>query len=349
MKKKNSIVLQKKVNLRNKYFKNTKIKKIYKVFRKNLFSQIENNRFCIGVSGGPDSLALAFLCKIFSEEFNSKFLALIVNHNLRKGSENEAIKVKKILVKHKINAKILNWRGAIPKSNIQFYARNLRYSLLEKGCKKFKTNNLVLAHHEGDLIENFFIRMFRGSGLKGLSSFNVKSYSIGNSLNLIRPLLNLNKKQLTYVSKKVFKFYLTDPTNLKEKFLRTRVRNYLGKFELEGLDLKKIKLTLKNLESSNESINFYKEKSINKYSRYLKNGKYIVSYDLFENESQEVIFRLISDILVKVSKKYYSPRGKDVVNLISKIQSKGFKRLTLGGCIVEKVYYLLIFRKEFEF
>ena len=162
-------------------------------------------------------------------------------------------------------------------------------------------------------------------------------------------MLNLNKKQLTYVSKKVFKFYLTDPTNLKEKFLRTRVRNYLGKFELEGLDLKKIKLTLKNLESSNESINFYKEKSINKYSRYLKNGKYIVSYDLFENESQEVIFRLISDILVKVSKKYYSPRGKDVVNLISKIQSKGFKRLTLGGCIVEKVYDLLIFRKEFEF
>ena len=188
MKKKNSIVLQKKVNLRNKYFKNTKIKKIYKVFRKNFYSQIDNNRFCIGVSGGPDSLALAFLCKSFSEEFNSKFLALIVNHNLRKGSENEAIKVKKILVKHKINAKILNWRGAIPKSNIQFYARNLRYSLLEKGCKKFKTNNLVLAHHEGDLIENFFIRMFRGSGLKGLSSFNVKSYSIGNSLNLIRPL-----------------------------------------------------------------------------------------------------------------------------------------------------------------
>ena len=74
-----------------------------------------------------------------------------------------------------------------------------------------------------------------------------------------------------------------------------------------------------------------------------------VEIDNVENESQEVIFRLISDILVKVSKKYYSPRGKDVVNLISKIQSKGFKRLTLGGCIVEKVYDLLIFRKEFEF
>ena len=40
--------------------------------------------------------------------------------------------------------------------------------------------NLVLAHHENDLIENFFIRLFRGSGLKGLSSLNIKSHSEDN-------------------------------------------------------------------------------------------------------------------------------------------------------------------------
>jgi len=347
MKKKNSTVQRKKVKFDNKYLKDLKIKKIYLTFKKQLFFQIKNEKFCIGVSGGPDSLALAFLGKIFSKEFNSKFIALIIDHNLRKQSESEARKVKKILTKHKIRTRILTWKGKIPKSNIQFNARNIRYFLLNKECNKLDIKNLVLAHHEGDLIENFFIRLFRGSGLKGLSSLNIKKHSENNILNLIRPLINTKKNELIYISKKVFKFYLTDPSNFKEKFLRTRIRNYLDKFKLDGLDINKVKLTLNNLQLANESINFYKEKSIKNYTRYLQRHACFVSYGLFNYESEEVIFRVICDIISKVSGKYYPPRGKDVKNLITGIQSKKFKKATLGGCIIEKTYNILIFRKEF--
>ncbi len=347
MKKKNSTAQRKKVKFDNKYLGDPKIKRIYLTFKKQLYSQIKNQKFCIGVSGGPDSLALAFLGKIFSKEFNSKFIALIIDHNLRKQSAIEARKVKKILTKHKIRTKILTWKGKIPKSNIQFNARNIRYFLLKKECNKLNVKNLVLAHHESDLIENFFIRLFRGSGLKGLSSLNIKRYPEDNVLNLIRPLINTKKNELIYISKKVFKFYLTDPSNFKEKFLRTRIRNYLDKFKLDGLDINKVKLTLSNLQSANESINFYKEKSIKNYARYLQSNECFVSYDLFNYESEEVIFRAISDIISKVSGKYYSPRGKNVKNLITEIQSKKFNKATLGGCIIEKTYNILIFRKEF--
>ena len=208
--------------------------------------------------------------------------------------------------------------------------------------------NLVLAHHEGDLIENFFIRLFRGSGLKGLSSLNIKRHSEDNILNLIRPLINTKKNELIYISKKVFKFYLTDPSNFKEKFLRTRIRNYLDKFKLDGLDINKVKLTLSNLQSANESINFYKEKSIKNYVKIFATlNSCFVSYDLFNYESEEVIFRTIGDIISKISDSYYPPRGKDVKNLITRMQSKKFKKSTLGGCIIEKTYNILIFRKEF--
>ena len=348
MKKKNSTAQQKKAKFDNKHLSDLKIKKVYLTFKKQLYSQIKNEKFCIGVSGGPDSLALAFLCKIFSKEFNSKFIALIIDHNLRKQSATEAQKVKIILTKHKIRAKILTWKGKIPKSNIQFNARNIRYFLLKKECSKLNIKNLVLAHHEGDLIENFFIRLFRGSGLKGLSSLNIKRHSENNILNLIRPLINTKKDELIYISKKVFKFYLTDPSNFEEKFLRTRIRNYLDKFKLDGLDINKIKLTLSNLRSANESINFYKEKSIKNHVRYLQRNACFVSYGLFNYESEEVIFRTINDIISKISDGYYPPRGKDVKNLISRIQSEKFKKSTLGGCIIEKTYNILIFRKEFE-
>ena len=348
MRKKNSSVQRKKVKFDNKNLNDPKIKKVYLTFKKQLYSQIKNEKFCIGVSGGPDSLALAFLCKIFSKEFNSKFVALIIDHKLRKQSAAEAQKVKIILTKYKIRAKILTWKGKIPKSNIQFNARNIRYFLLKKECNKLNIKNLVLAHHEGDLIENFFIRLFRGSGLKGLSSLNIKRHLEDNVLNLIRPLINTKKDELIYISKKVFKFYLTDPSNFNEKFLRTKIRNYLDGFKSDGLDINKIKLTLSNLQSANESINFYKEKSIKNYIRYLQRNACFVSYGLFNYESREVIFRTVSDVISKISDSYYPPRGKDVKNLISKIQSEKFKKSTLGGCIIEKTHNILIFRKEFD-
>ena len=95
MRKKNSTAQQRKVKFNNKYLRDPKIKKIYLTFKKQLYSQIKNEQFCIAVSGGPDSLALAFLGKIFSKEFNSKFIAIIVDHNLRKQSGKEAQNVKK--------------------------------------------------------------------------------------------------------------------------------------------------------------------------------------------------------------------------------------------------------------
>ena len=164
----------------------------------------------------------------------------------------------------------------------------------------------------------------------------------------IEVMINIKKNELICISKKVFKFYLTDPSNFEEKFLRTRIRNYLDKFKLDGLDINKIKLTLSNLQLANESINFYKEKSIKNHVRYLQRNACFVSYGLFNYESEEVIFRTINDIISKISDGYYPPRGKDVKNLITRMKSKKFKKSTLGGCIIEKTYNILIFRKEFE-
>ena len=100
MKKKNSTAQLKKANFKKKFLKDSKINRLYIIFRNELYSQIKNQKFCIGVSGGPDSLALAFLSKVYSIELGNKFVALIIDHNLRKQSAAEARKVKTILSKH---------------------------------------------------------------------------------------------------------------------------------------------------------------------------------------------------------------------------------------------------------
>ena len=96
MKKKNSTVQRKKVKFNNKYLKDPKIKKIYLTFKKQLYFQIKNEKFCIGVSGGPDSLALAFLANRYSILNSVKFNYALVDHKMRKGSSLEAKKVVQI-------------------------------------------------------------------------------------------------------------------------------------------------------------------------------------------------------------------------------------------------------------
>ena len=111
--------------------------------------------FIVAVSGGPDSLALAYFSKIYSikKGLVSKFF--IVDHKLRPESTFEAKKVRDILKNFSINAEILTWHGKKPKKNIQSLASKKRYDLLFKKCKKFKINNILLGHHQDDLFEIF--------------------------------------------------------------------------------------------------------------------------------------------------------------------------------------------------
>ncbi len=81
----------------------------------NIYTQVKsvlnkykkNSSFVVGVSGGPDSLALSAIAKAISEETKYKFFFVMVDHGIRKNSGSEATKVKKLLNKHGISLEIL--------------------------------------------------------------------------------------------------------------------------------------------------------------------------------------------------------------------------------------------------
>ena len=95
MRRKNLIV-GKKVKNNNLFLKDSKILNFYKRFKSIIYKDIKNKDFALAVSGGSDSLCLAYFSKIYSSEFGNKIHVLIVDHNLRKVSSKEALKVKKI-------------------------------------------------------------------------------------------------------------------------------------------------------------------------------------------------------------------------------------------------------------
>ena len=95
---------------------NKRINRIYKKFEISLDL---DQKFAIAVSGGPDSLALAFLSKIYAIKKNliSKFY--IVDHKLRPESTKEAKFVLNLLKKNFIRSEILTWKGKKPQKSIQ--------------------------------------------------------------------------------------------------------------------------------------------------------------------------------------------------------------------------------------
>ena len=320
-----------------------KISKIYNEFSSSLNTR-EN--LAVAVSGGPDSLALAYLTKCYSLKNKIKTKYYIVNHKLRKESSIEAEAVKKVLKKIDIESKILSWNGNKPSKNLQATARDKRYSLLANECKKNNIKKLLLGHHLNDLFENFFIRLVRGSGLNGLISFSKKTKYRNQNLDVIRPLMNLEKKDLLYISKKVFSFFVKDPSNINEDYKRTRIRNLLHTLEKEGLDIKKFKLTINNLKDSDKSIKFYVDKNLEKNSFFSKRRNNYILSDNFFDQSHEIIFRSLTKIIQRLGKKYYPVRGKSITELIIGINTKSFSKVTLGGCFIERVNETILISKE---
>ena len=348
MKKKNLSVKKKIHNFYSKKLEDPRIKKIYLNFKKKISSHVPNS-FCVAVSGGVDSMALSFLAKCYSIENNKKVYFYIVDHKIRKNSTFEANLVKKKLKSFQILSKILTIKKENISKNIQSFARENRYKLIIKQSLIKKIDMILTAHHFDDLIENFFIRLLRGSGLKGLISFSkIKSkLKLNHKVFILRPLIDIPKKDLLYLSKNTFNYNVKDPSNLDDKFLRVKVRKLISNLEKEGLTFNKFKLSLNNLNKSNNAIEYYVQKNINNNSKYLKLAKKVILKDEFLKQPDEIVFRSLSEVIQKVGKKDTFARGAKVENLIKQLRSKNnYSKKTLSGCIIQKLENSVIISQE---
>ena len=122
-------------------------------------------------------------------------------------------------------------------------------------------------------------------------------------------------------------------------FKRVRIRKLINNLKREGLDEKKLKMTINNLTDSNLTINYYVKENIRLNSNFMKirnKFTYMIKNEFFE-QPNEVIFRSLTNILKYIGGNYYAPRGKRIVNLINRIKSKNLNKTTLSGCIIEKL------------
>ncbi|MBT5413921.1 MAG: tRNA lysidine(34) synthetase TilS, partial [Rhodospirillaceae bacterium] len=179
----------------------------------------------VGVSGGPDSVALTLLADAWSRARGGRILALIVDHGLRSASPAEAALVAGRLAARGIEARILPWRGVRPASGVQAAARAARHALLEAACREAGIPHLLLAHQREDQAETVFLRRKAGSGPDGLAA--MAAVVERRHCRLLRPLLAVPRSRLIATLKAAGESWIEDPSNTDTEFARVRARNDL--------------------------------------------------------------------------------------------------------------------------
>lgn len=307
----------------------------------NKFNCFERNpHVAVGVSGGPDSMALVFLINEWVKSRNGKLSALIFDHRIRDNSKNESYQVKTILKNISINSVILrpNKKYHLKKNMSQ--ARTKRFDGLINFCKKNKILHLFLGHHYDDNIETYLIRKINGSNFEGLGSMEEISYF--DNIQILRPFLQIKKKSILKFNKKNNLNFVNDPSNKNLNYTRVKVRNFLQskKYqELVNYDFKVLK----------KEIPFYKDMI---WSSYIKTLSYVSSNELKINRNKLfTLDKLIIEKIILISLKFFSDqnfkvRSAKIAILINEIHKSNFKKFVLRGILIVKKDKFLSFSKK---
>jgi tRNA(Ile)-lysidine synthase len=177
----------------------------------------------VGVSGGPDSLALALLAHEWSQRHGGRITALTVDHGLRAEAAQEAAQVGAWLTARGISHHTLPWEGPKPIQDLQAKARTARYDLLQQWCLRAGASHVAVAHHARDQCETFLMRLSHKSGLQGLCGMESR-VPLSGGVQLIRPLLTVHPDDLTATLKARGQAFIQDPSNTDVRFERAQWR-----------------------------------------------------------------------------------------------------------------------------
>lgn len=182
-------------------------------------NDIPQGRTLVALSGGADSVALLTLLHAKGYDIE----ALHVNFHLRGEESNRDEQFVSSLckrlgiplhIKHFETREYARNRGI----SIEMAARELRYDWFEQMRQQLKAENIAVAHHRDDQTETVLLNLIRGTGIRGLAGMHPVSGHI------VRPLLNVSRKEIVEYLHGINQDYVTDSTNLERDALRNRIR-----------------------------------------------------------------------------------------------------------------------------
>ncbi len=187
-------------------------------------------KLVVGVSGGPDSLALLHaLHRLWGGE---KLVVAHLNHGLRSVSDQEADFVRRTAVSwqipyviHKENiAEMAQTEGL----SLEEAGRQARYRFFAAVAQQQKATAVAVAHNADDQAETVLMHLLRGSGLSGLRGMEpISSMPQAAHMMLVRPFLQASRADIEQYCHAQHLQPMEDSSNQDTTFFRNRLRHHL--------------------------------------------------------------------------------------------------------------------------
>lgn len=302
----------------------------------------ERDNILIGLSGGPDSMALLYALLEIKEKIPFLIYIAHVNHGVRGKDADEDEKFVEELSKDLnipyYSTKIdMEGYAKLHKMSSEDAGRKLRYGFFREVLSKIGGGKIAVAHNKNDQAETLIMRFLRGTGIDGLGGMEYKSG------NIIRPLLDISRDEIeNYIEKNRIKTRL-DKTNLIPIYNRNKIRLEAIPYIEKNFNPNIIDTLWRTSNIMSEDSNFLNKYSLNKYKEYMKIKKkdsIILDRNEFIKEDDAIKKRIIRHSINDLTgslKGITSKHILDIVELFDKGETG--KSINLINNIVAETSY----------
>tara|TARA_B100001996_G_scaffold276110_1_gene216790 strand:+ start:317 stop:1642 length:1326 start_codon:yes stop_codon:yes gene_type:complete len=298
----------------------------------NLKSLIDNEKphFLLAVSGGIDSMVLL---KFFQKNHESfRFSVAHINHNYH----SDAKKMENLVndqcdqMNNDLIIENIFLKGV--SSNIESNFRKMRYSKLEEIRKEIKADFILTAHHADDQVETILMKILNSSGLDGLQGLRKVNQ------NIIRPMHNISKSEISdYASLNNVK-YINDPTNSDDMFTRNFLRmNVIPELQKIKND---IHIPFNNftdrIDEVHDLIAFNVQNFCNSDSYVVRDNVIEINKSEFYNLPFLVQLRIISNLCIDVKNSFSKTDLREIKDLLRKNLTGSSKKVNKNTIFVDR-------------
>lgn len=271
------------------------------------------DKIVLGVSGGPDSITMLDILRQIQEEFDFEIVVAHINHMIRKEAIQDEEYVKKYCEKNSIEffVKRIDVMSVANNRKIgtEEAGRLVRYDFFDEVLKQTGSNKIAIAHNKNDKVETIIMHLLRGSGLSGLKGIEPIRE------NVIRPLIECERKEIEKYCDKNKLEPRIDKTNFENDYTRNKIRNIVIPYIEKELNPNIIE-TIDRLSEVVKKEDRYLEKvALDVYDKILikqEPGQIMLELKGF-NEQDEVIKSRI--ILYTVKKLFGSSQGIEKIHI----------------------------------
>ena len=271
----------------------------------------KNEKILVAFSGGPDSVFLYNLLLFLREYYSIEISLIYVNHNLREDVENDLNFVEEFSKENNVPLYIesvdVRKYAAENKKSIELAARELRYEAIEKVLQNLNYDKIATGHNLDDNIETFIFRLLRGTSLKGLKGIP------SERKNIIRPILQFEKKEILNYLQENKKSYIIDYTNSENDYTRNYIRNEIFPMfvNINPTFRNKVNELIQEINNK-ESLKTYISEEKNTKEKFVQ---YLEKYDVELSRKKidqiyETLYNENGDMNMNGSKEFYLGNGK---------------------------------------